>query len=255
MSFHVLAISEKQVALYAGDEQSIQKVKVPDLPANLVESLNYSGADRGSQVHSAMRDVAGKQAAVFHGQGGQADTKKVDQMAYCAEVDKAVTAWLGDSTRPLLLAGVEQLATVYRKKNSYTHLLDKTLTGNHDHKSNHQLHEGAWKIVQPLLKSEGAKVANLYAERLGTKKVSDDPCQVVADACQGRVGWLLYDPKAQLLGQCVSAGAEVHITGQSHDDDLVDLAAIKTLQHGGEIYAMTEQDVPTNSPLAAIFRY
>jgi hypothetical protein len=255
LSFFLLAISENQVAFYAIDEQSIEKMDVPGLPANLAESLNYTGADRGSQVHSAMRDAKGKQGAVFHGQGGQRDTSKDDRSAYCGDVDKAVTAWLGDSNRPVLLAGVDNLVTLYRQKSAYKYLLEEVYAGNHDRESEHELHRGACRIAQPLLQAETAKVAQRYAERSGTNRVTDDPGEVVAAAMHGRVDWLLYDPQAELFGQVDQAGTETRITGKSDDDDLVEMAAVETLRNGGAIGSMTQQDVPSNSPLAAILRY
>jgi hypothetical protein len=255
LSFYLLTISENRVAMYLVDEQSIQSVEVPELPTRLTESLNYDGADRGAQAHSASRGATGKQAAVYHGQGGQPDTMKVDLSAYCALIDKSVTAWLGDSARPMLVAGVERLVAAYREKNSYRHLLDESLPGNQDRASEHDLHVRAWPVVEPLLRVEGAKAAHCYMERPGQQTVNDDPCEIVMAAVQGRIDWLLYDPTAELYGTCVLGGLDAQVTGQGNDDDLVELAAVETIRHGGTIHAMTDQDVPTNSPLAAGFRY
>ena len=254
-SFCLLTVSENHVALYAIDEDAIEKLEVPGLPASLREVLNVVSADRGSQVHTAMHGVTGKQAAVFHGHGGQADTMREDQLAYCGEIDKAVSAYLGDSRRPLLLAGVERLVDLYRRKSTYKYLLPGTLGGNHDRDSEYELRTSAWRIAQPLLTSEATKVAGRYAELVGTSRVNDEPRDVVRAAMQGRVESLLYDAKAEVFGECDPGGGSIRVTGNREDDDLVDFAAVETLRCGGTIHAMTELDVPTNSPLAAILRY
>jgi hypothetical protein len=255
MSLFLLTISDNQVAIYSVDEQSIEKLDVPGLPTNLTETLNYTGADRGSQVHSAMPRVKRKQAAVFHGQGGQPDTMKDDQLAYCAAIDKAVFSFLRDSTDALMLACVDRLADLYRRKNSYKHLLSQTLAGNHDHASEHELREAAWRRAQPLLKSEARKTAVRYADLLGTNKACDRPCEIVSAAFQGRVDALLYDPQAELFGECDTTGNNIQVTGRADDADFVDLAAVETLRHGGAIHPITGQEIPTNEPLAAIFRF
>ena len=38
-------------------------------------------------------------------------------------------------------------------------------------------------------------------------------------------------------------------------EDLLDLAAVQTLLHGGTIYAVEPEQVPGGGPLAALFRY
>ena len=255
LAFFLLTISENQVAFYTVDEQSIEKIDVPGMPVNLATLLNYVGADRGSQVHSGARDAWGKQAAVFHGQGGQPDTKQEERLAYCAEIDKSVAAWLGESTTLLLVAGVESLVALYRKKNSYKYLLGETLAGNHDYDSEYALHNAAWRLVRPLFQSNSRQAAARYRERMGSQLVSDNGSGVVTAAIQGRVDALFYDPKAELFGEVDAEGVTVRVTGAETDEDLVDLAAVRTLRYGGTIHSMTDQDLPTNSPLAAVLRY
>ena len=244
------------MAFYSVDEQTIEQVDIPKLPTGLTQTLDYSSVDRGSQVHSAMRGKTGKQSAVFHGQGGQPDSAKDDRRAYCAQINNVVSNWLGQSTRPMLLACVEPLGVIYRQENTYTHLLDETLFGNQDHASAHELHAGAVRKVQPLLKSKATIVAARYANLSGTERVTDDPCEIVIAAAGGRVESLLYEPKAELFGAYDQTAPCVEITGSVDDDDLVDRAAMETLRNGGTIHSMANrEDLLTNSPLAAILRY
>lgn len=254
-SIFLLTLSENRVALYSVDEHSIGRIDVPNLPETMTGALNYTGADRGAQLHSAGQDVVGKQGAVFHGQGGKPDTRKDDQAAFCSQIDKAVTAWLGASTTPLLLACVESLGTLYRSKSRYRHVLRETLAGNHDHESEHELQRGAWPIAERLLTSESHSVFARYGDRLGVGLSVDDLSAVVASAIEGRVESLLYDPKAELFGKCSDTEGIAKVTGKENDDDLIDLAAVETLRHGGSIHSMTGRHVPTNAPLAAILRY
>ena len=111
------------------------------------------------------------------------------------------------------------------------------------------------RIAQPAINSEAASAATRFANLSGTEKTTDDPPETVSAAIQGRVDSLLYDPKAELFGECDFVASTINITGNADDDDLVDTAAVETLRHGGMIHAMTGQDIPTNGPLAAILRY
>ena len=60
-------------------------------------------------MHSAMRGSLGKQAAVFHGQGGHNETHKDDLLQYFRLVDASLETVLRESQAPLLLAGVDYL--------------------------------------------------------------------------------------------------------------------------------------------------
>lgn len=254
ISFYLLVLSEKQATFYSVDEQSMTELAVPNMPKGMVEALQSVGADRGQQAHSAKRDTRGKQAAVFHGQGGVADSREADQTAYCAEVDNAVGAWLGTSTRPMVLACPQQLAAIYRTRNSYAHLLDATLLGNHDQDQEHVLRQQVWEMAQPLLKTTAATAASNFEKR--RQRVSDDAQAIVCWAHEGRIDRLLYDPQAELLGRYHVAEHEVTVTGNESDIDLIDMAAIETLRHGGDIASISGHDeIPTNSPLAATLRF
>ncbi len=255
LSFLLLSISENLVALYVVDENSIEKVDVPGLPTRMSDLLNYVGADRGSQVHTAMRGAHGKQGAVFHGQGGHADTAKEEELIFCAAINDAVTSWLGQSTRPLLLATVESLGAIYRGKNTYKHLMQATLLGNHDYESLSDLHDKAWEAVQPLQRAEASSAAEHYSDLLGTKRAIDASCQVVLAAMDGRVDTLLYDQTATLYGSWDLSINCIKVSDSADKDDLVELAAVEALRHGGTVHAMTSEEMPTQTPMAAILRY
>ncbi|MCA9170762.1 MAG: hypothetical protein KDB23_23955, partial [Planctomycetales bacterium] len=72
---------------------------------------------------------------------------------------------------------------------------------------------------------------------------------------EGRIDTLFYDVKAELYGEVSPTSCHVLVSGHATDDDLVDLAAVQTIRHGGEIWEMSLVNIPTNTPLAAILRF
>ncbi len=167
-----------------------------------------------------------------------------------------MTAALGSTGPPLLLACVDYLSPIYRRANTYDQLLDETLSGNQDYEPTRSLHQRALELLSPEAAYPArAKAVDRYRQLAGTKKVSEDIREVVAAAIQGRVDVLLCDPGALLLGVHDPDTNEVKVTGIEDDEDLVDLAAVETLKHRGEIYSLVDLGVPTNSPAAAILRY
>ena len=48
---------------------------------------------------------------------------------------------------------------------------------------------------------------------------------------------------------------EMHNDAQPGDEDLLNAAAIQTIFHGGTVYAVELEEVPHDTPVAAVFCY
>jgi hypothetical protein len=63
----------------------------------------------------------------------------------------------------------------------------------------------------------------------------------------GQRRWGSFDPSSGALA--------LHEAAEPHDSELLDLAVIQTILHGGTVYALAPEQMPELAPLAAIFRY
>lgn len=253
----VLTLSQNNVRLLTATRHSIETVDVPGLPANMEEALNYTSADRGSQTHSAMRGNLGKQAAVFHGQGGQADSQKDDLTQFFRLVDASLQPVLRDETAPMMLAGVDYLLPIYRQVCKYPHLAEPALEGNCDHLTPHQIHQQTWPLMERLFRRERDEAAAKFNQFAGTGKATGNIREIVPAACQGKVESLFVDLHALQWGRFdpQTTTLDLHDTPESGDDDMLDLAAVQTLLHRGAVYPVQRAGMPSNEPAAAVFRY
>src|SRR5687767_7735657 len=62
--------------------------------------------------------------------------------------ERWVRSW--PASAPMVLAAVEHLVPVWRHASTYPHLVDETLAGNPEGLGSHELHAGAWAVVEPL---------------------------------------------------------------------------------------------------------
>ena len=255
--FFLLALSQHQVKLWEVTRREITKIAVRGLPENMSEALAIEGADRGEQVHSGMRGNLGKQAAVFHGQGGKKDTAKTDIEQYFHAIERALKPVLRNETVPLLLAGVDYLLPIFRQITMYPHLAERHLTGNCDPFSDQQLHERAWELMQPYFDRPRRKALERLRELSGTNKVSLDPEAIVTAAYSGKIEILLSDPTRQRLGRFEPQLGKALTCEATYpgSEDLVNLAVAETLLHGGTVFPAELHEIPMQSPVAAIFRY
>ncbi len=68
----------------------------------------------------------------------------------------------------MVLAAVEHLAPIWRKANTYPHLVDEVLPGSPEGLGLHQLHARAWAVVEPLFLQAQREAAARYDQLTGT---------------------------------------------------------------------------------------
>jgi len=261
--YYVLALSQNDIRLLEGTHYSIQEVALPQgVPHNLAEALKYDDIDENDVRHHSTSSGAvvgkgGRRAAVFHGQGIGIDEGKDWLLRYFQQVNHGLHELLRDETAPLVLAGVEFLLPIYREANTYPHLVDREIPGNPDRLKAETLHKQAWDIVEPTLLKQEREAAAHYQDLVGTWLASDAIEEALPAAFYGRVEslfvaldqeqWGRFDPATNTLA--------LHTEAESGDVDLLDVAAIQTLLHGGKVYAVERTEMPGDSLVAAVFRY
>ncbi len=257
--FFILALSQNDVRLFEASQFQILQLDVDALPGNIKAALNYTSVDRGQQVHPAMKGsgALGKQAVVFHGQGGEKDTHKDELVQFFRLVDAAIHPVLTAASAPLLLAGVAYLLPIYREICSYPHVAEEQLEGNCDHLTPNQLRERAFPLVEPVLQQNREKAAKRYIDLAGTSLASDDIARILGAAYDGRVDILFIDSRIPVWGsiRIDDRMVEVHKSRQIGDDDLIDLAATQSLLHRGMVYSVEHEQLPSHGSVAALFRY
>jgi hypothetical protein len=252
--FYLLTLSENHVRLFDVRRWQIDEIK--DLSQPMRSALHYTYIDQCKQVHSGRKGGSGREAAVFHGQGGAPDVAS-DELAQFSEwIDGEIRPLLGDAQIPLLLAGVKKFVPIFRRHCSYSHLVEEHLTGNFDRATPGQLHERSWEVMRSFFEKNRQEALARLRQEMGTGLASADPAEVMNSAVAGRVEVLFADPETSLTGAAGddrSVGA--NSAKSSNTDDLINVAAIETMLHRGTVVTASANQLPDGTPLAAIYRY
>jgi hypothetical protein len=260
-SSHILALSKNRVALLSTSGDSITELEVPGLPPSLALETSDVTVDRGAQIHSSGRGTAGKQAAVFHGQGGHPATAKTELREYMRRVDEAVRTYLRDVTGPIILAGVDEVTSMYRDVSDSPQLCESSISGNVDRASDDVLLEKAAVVMAEERDHQREAIAKRLSEprRHG---VATDPEQVLCAAFDGRVDTLLFDRSAGLYGSFDPDTKTMkefrhQPTGDPADPshDLIEMAVAQTLLHRGRAYPVKTDEMPVDAKMAVALRY
>ena len=256
--FYILAISQNAVRLLNGTHYSVSEINLENIPKNLAEALKYDNPERQLQFHTTgTAQGRGERTAMFHGHGSGIDDAQDRILQYFRQIDKGLQELLRNEKAPLVLAGVDSLFPIYREANTYSHLLDAGIAGNPERLNAEELHNRAWKIVQPHFQETQKDAFDLYNQLANTQRASSDIREIVPAAFYGKVEllfvtvgfrqWGVFDQDANVV--------HLHQEEQSGDEELSDLAAIQTILNGGTVYAVEPEEMPVGAPLAAVFRY
>jgi Bacterial archaeo-eukaryotic release factor family 7 len=261
--FYVLALSQNDTRLLEGTHYNIQEIALPEaVPRSLAEALKYDDIEDNDVRHyssssGADRGKRGRRAAIFYGQGVGIDDLKDQILRYFQQVNHGLHELLRNETAPLVLAGVEYLIPIYQEANTYPHLMEQAITGNPDKLKAETLHKQAWTIVQPFFLKPEREAADRYKATVGTEYASNAIEEVLLAATYGRVEslfvaldqmqWGSFDPATNTLAR--------HQEAEPGDEDLLDVAAVQTLLHGGAVYAVEQAEMPAESLVAAVYRY
>jgi hypothetical protein len=260
-SYWILCLSQNKPQLLRATRYGVESIQVPDMPGPIDDALNYVTGERTSQNHSAMRGdmsrLAGKQGSVFHGQGGARETAKDEITQYFRLLDSALKPVLRQETAPLLLVGVEYVIPIFRAICHYPHVIDETVSGSADHWTPQQVQEKTWPVVQRRVLAAWNGAVDKFRTLHGTGKASDNISEIAPAAVNGKVDCLLVDTRARQWGAFDphSNRVELRDAPWPGDEDLIDLAAVETLHNRGAVFALSADDLPTSSPVAAVFRY
>jgi predicted metalloprotease len=215
-------------------------VDVPGLPSDAASAAGKASiADR---------------APVRRLQGSEG--QKVRLRQYARKVDQAMRGVLTGFELPLILAATEPLASIYRSVSSYPHLVDTTLRGNPEERTDRELADEARAVLDDVYARETAALRDRFALLASQGRASADVATVARAATQGAVETVLVDIDEKLPGHVDEESGAVTFAGDDAVSyGVVDEVARRVLLAGGRVLALRAPDVPGGGALAAILRY
>jgi len=250
-TFCILALSQKNIRLLKCTRAQVEQIELEEAPTSMGEFKKFDVYEKNITTAGS-----GGAAAMFHGWGdGSVETDDVEN--YLKTVENEVTSILRKRNDPLVLAGIDEAVAIYRKVNHYSRLMDQTVSGNPDPKSDSEIKNEGWKIIQSLFLQDMYDDIKRFGDLSGSEKRSENLTKIVEAAYYGKVDSLFVPIGVHSWGWFDKERDVVHHSSEQKngEHDLINLAAIKTLTKSGNVYALDKEDMPNNSPIAAIFRY
>lgn len=255
--FQVLGLNRREARLFEGNRDHLDEIDLaPEVPRTLDDALERDvERDRATRTHGPIRDGT-------MGRHGASDVKqdaiRADTEQFFRVVDRGVLEHHSRPTGlPLLLAALPEHHHLFREVSQNPNLLDATIDVNPDDLTLDELCERAWEKVQPHYLARLAGLIDRFNAARPREKATADLADAAQAVVAGRIDTLLLDAGRQVPGRMDPASGAITF-GKLDDpgvDDLLDDLGERVLATGGEVVVVPPERMPTDSGLAAIYRF
>jgi hypothetical protein len=264
--YQILGLSRQEIKLFEGNRSALDEIELaPGVPRTITEALgdelsdpHLTVASYGGVTGTQHSGAGGMQPGMHHGHGGKSAEVDGDAERFFRAVDRAVLkSHSQPSALPLLLAALPQHHHLFHEVSRNPFLLKESVDINPDALPLDELRQRAWQVVEPHYLAGQAALVEQFGSAMSQNLGHDQLAPVAKAAVAGRVATLLIEDGREIPGQIDAASGAVRLSDLERpeiDDALDDLAAL-TLKMGGEVVIMPPEQMPTQTGLAAIYRY
>jgi hypothetical protein len=251
--YEVLCLTRKDVRLLHGNRDRLQEVPLKNVPKTIFEAFGeeVNTPSATQKTGAGTPNATGRRPVTP--EAGVMDTERFFRV-----IDKAI--WDNHSRNsgvPLILATLEENQTTFRRISKNQHLIEQGIVIDPNHVSLERLREEAWRIIEPHTQQRLRQLVDAFEHARAHDLGSAEVTQVAEAAANGRVDTLLLDPHTHVRGTVDRSSGQVQSAERSNatSDDLLDDTAEIVLRNGGQVLVLPPEMMPTDTGLAAIFRY
>ncbi len=258
-NYHVLCLTLHDIRLFEGNRHSLTMVKLnADTPKTITEALGDELTDSHSTVAS-YGGSGGESSPMHHGHGGNKDETEKDAESFFRVVAGAIYEhYSKPSGWPLILAALPEHHSLFQKVDKNPLLITNGIAINPSSVSPDILGNMAWEIMEPEYNLKLDSLVARFEQARANGKGSDDYKEVAVAAVDGRVDTLIVE-----ADRIISVRITNLVTGNTQNkdftnprvDDLLDDMGELVIKMGGQVMILPTSKMPTETGLAAIFRY
>jgi len=256
--YQILGLNRHSVCLYEGNRDMLDQIELPPaVPATLDSALGnrQAGNERseGTSYDGSMPGATVRRTKDVHQEAVQRDTERFFRI-----VDRAI---LENFSRPngvpLILAALPEHHNLFRRISQSPYLATDALAVHPEAIAISDLQERTWEIMLPRYLERLTGLVNAYADA-GTKGLgTSDLDEAARAALDGRIATLLIEADRLIPGRIdADSGKVEHGDLNNPDlDDVLDDLGEAVIRGGGEVIIVPSDRMPTQTGIAATYRF
>lgn len=225
--FYLLAMNGERAQLYRGSAFRLEPVHVELAPAS---------------------------ALVPAGAGGGLD-ESADPLGRIRAIERGVAQAMAELPLPLLVSAPERELWMFRSVARFDDMVSFGLVGDMTGMAPEVLHARAWPMVQAHLDDQEIGVLDRWGLLATSNRATDDLTAIARASAVGRVRELIVEREAVVPGHLDRDTGLLLAAGQRDRNNVLDELAESVCLHGGEVFRLRHDRMPTRSPIAATLRW
>jgi hypothetical protein len=256
-NFYVLGLQLHTIKLFKGNRFGISEVNLPeDFPTTIEEALGEELTD----AHLTVASYNGPGGSdMVHGHGGKKDEMDKDAERFFRVIaDHVHEKITKNSSWPLMLAALPEHHNLFHRVSKTPSLMEKGITIDPSSVSPDKLAQMAWEVMEPSFQKRIEEINARFSLARAKEKGSDNLEEVVNATMEGKVDTLLIEAGKILpgrLGDLLSGDNKEMDLNHPGVDDILDDLGEEVIRFGGEVLVVPSDNMPTDTGVAAIYRY
>jgi hypothetical protein len=257
--YHVLGLNRKEMKLFEGNRDALDEIEpAQGVPRTITEALGEELTEPHQTVAS-YGGVGGGHSAIHHGHGGKESEVDMDAERFFRAVDRTVLEHHSQpSGLPLILAALPEHHHMFHDVSHNPFLIPESIDIHPDAlPSTDELRQRAWQLMEPRYLARLAALVEEFGNARSKGLGGDELAQVAKAVVGGRVATLLIEARREVPGRINAATGDIELDNLTHPevDDVLDDLAMLSLKMGGQVVIMPTERMPTETGVAAIYRY
>lgn len=254
--YHILGLNRKQFMLYEGNMYGFEEVQFePGTPRTIEEVL---GIPENEWLIAPRPKPSTGGVNIFYGYGEKSDIVKEDTEKFFRYIDKVVYEKFSRQAQiPLLVVALPEYYGLFKEISRNPFLLDVAVKVDYTSLTKEELKQKVWEAVSPLYDKKVKEISERFFEAKAKGLGSDDIAKVAMAAFQFNIDTILIEEDRilpgkvdPLTGEIKEADPAAHLA-----DDILDDLGEMVFRKGGNIMVLPKDRMPTDTGVAAIFKY
>lgn len=255
--YHVLGLNREEATLFEGSRYALDAVELaPEFPRTAADVVGVKEGEPERKKRAYGREGPG--LTTRHGTDVRQDVVDNETERFFRAVDEAVLEqYSRPYGMPLLLAALPQHHHLFRVVSRNPFLLPNTIDTHPSAMSLDELRERAWQLLLPRYLERLSGLIDQFGASRAEDRSGADLAEIAWASAAGRVSTLLIEADRVVPGRFEPETGAIEFAGLDDPgvDDLLDDLGEHALKTGGEVVIVPSERMPTDTGIAAIYRF
>jgi hypothetical protein len=255
-NYLLLGLSKENFSLFKGNKNGFIPIEIDKkYPRTLQEVLGYEKTEI-NLTHGSYSGAGNP--AMYHGYGDVNQEIEKDTEKYFRYVDGFVSEHYSKPLKmPVILITLTEHHTLFKQSSNNPFLLEVGINKSIDSMDMKEIQSEAWKIIETIKSKNMPDITETFTNAEADALGSSDLESVAKAAIESRIDTLYIEEDKSIPGKIDKETGKVIFSSTKsldHGDILDDLADI-VLSGGGKVTVLSNEEMPSKTGVAAIYRY